>query len=142
VGNPPKINKIMKQNKYFKESEFVCKHCHSLPEKGIPDSLIDFLCEIREHYNSPVIINSGYRCKEHNAKIGGAPKSRHVEGDAVDFVVKGVKTLDLFNYIIKAYDDRPWGIAKRISKDPYAGFVHVDHRGTKARWTYKGSIVP
>ena len=133
----------MKNNPYFKESEFKCKcgKC-SLPEGMPSDELIDALCEIREHYSAPITINSGYRCKEHNAKIGGAPKSRHTVGDAVDFTVKGVKTLDLYNYIIEKYDNKPWGIAKRIIQNPYAGFVHLDTRGKRARWTYKGSIVP
>lgn len=130
----------MKQNPYFKESEFKCKcgKCRSITP---PDELIDILCQIREHYGKPVIINSGYRCKEHNAKIGGAPQSRHVAGDAADFTVKDIKTIDLYNYVILTYGDGPYGIAKRISQNPYAGFVHFDCRGKKARWTYKGSIL-
>lgn len=133
----------MKDNKYFTEKEFNCKCGKCKRPPNVPsDELIDILCEIREHYNAPVTINSGYRCPEHNAKIGGAPKSQHVTGSAADFTVKGVKTLDLYNYIIKTYDDRPLGIAKRISKDPHAGFVHLDTRGKRARWTYPGSIVP
>lgn len=130
----------MKQNPYFTAKEFKCK-CGKCQMIEPPDELIDILCEIREHYNSPVIINSGYRCKEHNAKIGGAPSSRHTFGDAVDFTVKGIKTIDLYNYVILTYGDGPYGIARRISKDPYAGFVHFDCRGKKARWVYKGSIL-
>lgn len=129
----------MKKSKYFTENEFKCK-CGKCKTPPISDELIRILTEIREHYNSPVIINSGYRCKEHNAKIGGAPSSRHVEGDAADFTVKGIKTIDLYNYVILTYGDGPYGIARRISKDPYAGFVHFDCRGKKARWVYKGSI--
>lgn len=127
-------------NKYFSAKEFECK-CGKCKMPTISDELIHILTEIREHYNSPVTINSGYRCKEHNAKIGGAPSSRHVEGDAADFTVKGVKTIDLYNYVILTYGDGPYGIARRISKDPYAGFVHFDCRGKKARWVYKGSIL-
>lgn len=130
----------MKENKYFTAKEFKCK-CGKCQSIEPPDKLIDILCEIREHYNKPLIINSGYRCKEHNAKIGGAPLSRHTFGDAVDFIVKDIKTLDLYNYIIEKYGDGAYGIAKRISSNPYAGFVHFDTRGKKARWTYKGSII-
>ncbi|WP_335880118.1 YcbK family protein, partial [Campylobacter jejuni] len=85
----------------------------------------------------PIIINSGYRCKEHNAEVGGAPKSQHAIGSAADFVVKGVKTKDVHQYILQRYDDKPFGIAiKHNFNDPYAGFVHLDTRGKKARWTY------
>ncbi|ENN8876040.1 D-Ala-D-Ala carboxypeptidase family metallohydrolase, partial [Campylobacter jejuni] len=73
----------MKNNPYFKESEFKCKcgKCE-LPQNVPSDELIDILCKIREHYNAPIIINSGYRCKEHNANVGGAPKSQHTIGSA------------------------------------------------------------
>lgn len=106
-----------------------------------PQELVDILDELREHFG-PVIINSGYRCPEHNAKIGGAKASRHVVGDAVDIVVDGVKTIDVYNYLIEKYDDKPYGIAKKISQNPYGGFVHLDCRNTKrARWNYPGSIM-
>lgn len=131
----------MKENPYFKLNEFKCKcgKC-TLPPNCPPDEMIDILVEIREHYGKPVIINSGYRCKEHNAKIGGAPSSRHTYGDAIDFTVKGVPTKEVYNYVISKYDDRPYGIAYRLNKDPFLGFIHLDVRKTKrARWVYPGS---
>lgn len=74
----------MKQNKYFKESEFKCKYGKCELSRGMPtDELIDTLVEIREHFNTPITINSGYRCSEHNAKVGGAPKSRRIQWDAI-----------------------------------------------------------
>jgi hypothetical protein len=36
---------------------------------------------------SPVIVNSTCRSRAHNAGVGGAPRSRHLTGDAVDFKV-------------------------------------------------------
>ncbi|RTH72582.1 YcbK family protein [Campylobacter jejuni] len=129
----------MKENKYFKESEFKCKCGKCELPKNVPsDELVDILCEIREHFNSPITINSGYRCAAHNAKVGGAKTSQHTVGSAVDFVVKGVKTKDVYNYVISKYGDRPLGIAFKFNnQDEYAGFVHLDTRGRKARWEYK-----
>ena len=128
------------ESKYFKIDEFKCKcgKC-KMPPNMPPQELIDVLEDIREHFG-PVVINSGYRCPEHNAKIGGAKSSRHTFGDAVDIVVKGIKTIDVYNYIIEKFGDKPYGIAKKISNNPYAGFVHIDVRGKKARWNYPGSI--
>lgn len=128
----------MKENKYFKEKEFYCKcgQC-KLPEGMPSDVLIDVLVEIREHFNAPITINSGYRCPTHNKKVGGAPKSRHTHGDAVDFIVKGVKTKDVFKHVLATYNDKPFGIALSINaNDEYRGFVHLDTRGYKARWSY------
>lgn len=129
----------MKENKYFKESEFKCKCGKCELPKNVPsDELIDILCEIREHFNSPITINSGYRCTVHNAKVGGAKTSQHTVGSAADFIVKGVKTKDAYDYIISKYGDRPLGIAFKFNnQDEYAGFVHLDTRGRKARWEYK-----
>ncbi len=130
----------MKENPYFKLSEFKCKcgKCQ-IPDNVPNDELVDVLCEIREHYNAPITINSGYRCKEHNAKVGGAPTSQHAVGSAVDIVVKGVKTKDLYDYVISKYDDRPFGIAYKLSKDEYAGFVHIDTTKHRRRWVYANS---
>lgn len=128
----------MKENKYFKIDEFKCKcgKCE-LPENVPSDELIDILCEIREHYEKPLIIRSGYRCKEHNAKVGGAAKSQHTLGSAADFIVEGIPTDEVHRYVIQKYDDKPLGIAiKHNFENMFQGFVHIDTRGKKARWTY------
>jgi len=128
----------VKSNKYFNISEFKCKcgKCE-IPNGMPPDALIDLLIEIREHFNKPLIINSGYRCESHNKKIGGATHSRHVVGDAVDFTIKDFKTKDVFEYIIKKYNNEPLGLAISINpNNEYSGFIHLDTRGKKARWSY------
>jgi hypothetical protein len=33
----------------------------------------------------PITVNSTCRSRSHNARVGGAPKSHHLDGDAVDF---------------------------------------------------------
>lgn len=130
---------MMKTNKYFRLDEFKCKcgKCE-IPSNVPSDELIDLLVQIREHYNKPIIINSGYRCPEHNAKVGGAKTSQHTIGSAVDFIVKGVKTEEVYNFILEKWGEEPLGIAiKRNANNPHAGFVHLDTRGKKARWEYK-----
>ena len=42
------------------------------------------LDEIREKYGKPIIITSGYRCKELNKKVGGKSNSFHLKGLAAD----------------------------------------------------------
>lgn len=128
----------MKENKYFKIDEFKCKCGNCELPTGMPsDELIDVLVEIREHFDKPLKINSGYRCPTHNKKVGGASKSRHIQGDAVDFVIKDVPTADVYRHVISTYNDRPFGIALSVNQnDIYRGFVHLDTRGYKARWGY------
>lgn len=45
---------------------------------------MDRLQMLRTAINRPMIVTSAHRSPEHNARIGGAPRSRHVAGDAFD----------------------------------------------------------
>lgn len=128
----------MKENQYFKQYEFECRcgKCQ-LPFNVPSDELITILTEIREHFGQCLRINSGYRCPEHNARVGGAKSSQHTIGSAADFIVFKVPTEVVYRYVILKYGDRPLGIAiKRNPNNPYGGFVHLDTRGKKARWEY------
>lgn len=44
---------------------------------------------IREDWGGPIIVSSGYRCPELNAKVGGAKTSGHQYGYCADLQVKG-----------------------------------------------------
>tara|TARA_R110002124_G_scaffold23240_3_gene86427 strand:- start:579 stop:1031 length:453 start_codon:yes stop_codon:yes gene_type:complete len=62
------------------------------------------LCEhvlepIRLSMNRPIHVSSGYRCERLNKKIGGAKSSQHMQGQAADIQVIGIKTEDLFQFI-------------------------------------------
>jgi len=51
------------------------------------------LCEavlepLREHFGTPIRINSGFRCQALNKAVGGAPNSYHTKGRAVDIPMK------------------------------------------------------
>ena len=50
--------------------------------------ILNFVQKIRNHFNQPVTINSGYRCPTHNRNVGGVSNSRHTKGEAADIVVK------------------------------------------------------
>ena len=52
---------------------------------------LQYLCQtvlepLREHFNEPVIISSGYRCNELNRLVGGVRNSQHLTGEAADIV--------------------------------------------------------
>ena len=71
----------------------------------IDEGLVVLLQCIREHFGKPVTITSGYRTASHNTKVGGSRSSQHLLG----------------RYPVKA------GRAK--------GWVHVDTRPNRSRWT-------
>ena len=45
---------------------------------------------LRRLYGAPIIIGSGYRCKQLNKVVGGVPNSWHQEGNAADIRVKDI----------------------------------------------------
>ena len=47
------------------------------------------LNQLRHEVNHPIIINSGYRCKAHNIRIGAT--QTHATGQAVDISIRGKK---------------------------------------------------
>jgi uncharacterized protein YcbK (DUF882 family) len=74
------------------------------------------------------------RVPTHNKRIGGAPKSMHLTGVAVDFVVKGVP-FDK-NQMARLDKFHTGGLARAdYNKDGWADFVHVD-LGKEREWTY------
>lgn len=54
---------------------------------------------LRDHFNKPVKITSGYRCLELNQKIGGKYNSQHLTGNAVDLIIPQVPLKEVYEYI-------------------------------------------
>ena len=44
---------------------------------------------LRDAIGKPISINSGYRCPELNAAVGGVPTSQHQKGEAADLSING-----------------------------------------------------
>ena len=65
----------------FKVSEFACKCCG---ENHIDQRVLDMAQVIRDELGVPVRVNSGYRCDEHNRRVGGVKGSKHTKGLAAD----------------------------------------------------------
>ena len=59
-------------------------------EKNLVTLITRVLDPIRERWQSPIYINSGYRCAELNKKVGGAANSYHLRGMAADITAKSV----------------------------------------------------
>ena len=52
----------------------------------IDDLVTNVLDRLRSEWGRPIIVTSGYRCKELNAAVGGARNSQHLKGQAADLV--------------------------------------------------------
>ncbi len=61
---------------------------NNMPNPEYTENLIELAAKIfepiRQHFNRPIHISSGFRSKVLNAKIGGAKNSQHTLGQALD----------------------------------------------------------
>lgn len=101
----------------------------------IDDGLVVLLQCIREHFGKAVVITSGYRTAAHNAKVGGAKSSQHLLGRAADIQVQDTDPLTVAAYAESLMPG--WGgVGRYPAKAGRAkGWVHVDTRASKSRWT-------
>lgn len=114
---------------HFKIKEFAC--ADGSDKVLIDDDLLNLLENIRNHYNRPLHVNSGYRTPAYNATLKGASKnSQHMTGRAADIWVEGISSLELYKYACAIMPLRG-GIGL------YNTFVHFDTRPNKSRWDYR-----
>lgn len=101
----------------------------------IDESLVMLLQCIREHFGKPITITSGYRTAAHNTAVGGAKSSQHLLGRAADIQVAGVPVEDVAAYAESLLPG--WGGVGRypVKAGRTKGWVHVDTRAKKSRWT-------
>ncbi|GAB5459171.1 MAG: hypothetical protein Hens3KO_22010 [Henriciella sp.] len=116
---------------HFSIAELACrcggKYCHGSYWHA-PDFL-DRLEHLRADIGRPLVINSGHRCDQWNAAVGGAPLSQH-KTIAVDIALKGHDRQALLRASKRA-GFTGFGLART--------FLHLDRRTRPAQWFYKGS---
>lgn len=148
----------------FTLGEFVSKQASNYPKYVVLRSslllkLENILASLNNagHPTSDFVIMSGYRTPFYNRAIGNVQYSRHVWGGAADFYIDEApadgKMDDLNNDGRVDRDDARWlasfindlsqrgafgprigGIGVYGSTSAHGPFVHVDVRGTRARW--------
>ncbi len=112
-----------KLSENFKVKEFACKD--GSDEIKIDSKVVGYLQAARDHFKVPIYINSAYRTPAYNKKIGGASKSYHMQGRAVDHHAKGkVALLELARF----YESIG---CLGIIVYPNSGFVHIDSRTSR-----------
>jgi uncharacterized protein YcbK (DUF882 family) len=109
----------------FSRAEFKC-NCKKCLCDTVDTELVKALQAIRDKTGTITVV-SGHRCAEHNRRVGGAPASRHLLGQAADIRVDGWTPSQVYDLACKMYPDN-FGIGL------YPTFVHVDVRPAKTRW--------
>ncbi|MCK2056113.1 D-Ala-D-Ala carboxypeptidase family metallohydrolase [Methylobacterium sp. 37f] len=98
--------------------------------------------KVREHYQRPIIVHSGYRSPLVNKAVGGAATSQHVRGEAVDFHVMGNSLYDVAIWISGNIDYDQLILENYLGDQHANGWVHCSY-GPRMRYDnltkFKGS---
>ena len=126
----------MHLTKNFKKEEFDSKDGAEMPKDVLENIklLAKYVQLIRNEVGVPLVINSGYRSPQHNAKVGGVKNSYHVQGKASDLKPKGITPKQLYDVIIKLIKG---GVIYNGGVGLYDTFVHYDIGGQGRRWDYR-----
>lgn len=119
-----KVPKAEWRWKNFSPAEMACKGTGRLK---LDEDAMDKLQALRDLMGVPFSVTSAYRSPEHNKKVGGAPKSKHMEGIAFDISMKNM------------YPSQFIAAAKKVGFTsfgtyPKSNFIHIDTREVPATW--------
>ena len=116
--------------KHFNYSEFDSPDVQGSGQL-MDKTLLEMLDDVRDKFDKPIHITSGYRTEQHNEAIGGTENSSHLKGLAVDISCKNSKDrFDLINCLLDVGFSRI-GVAST--------FIHADIDTDKVQgvmWTY------
>ena len=100
----------------FSPAEIACRGTGQL--KLHPEAL-DRLQALRDRLGKPLIVRSAYRSPEHNRRVGGAPRSKHMDGTAFDIAMSNHDPA-AFEAAARAAGFLGFGF------NPRSGFIHID----------------
>lgn len=85
---------------------------------------------VRDHFNEPIVVSSGYRSQDLNDLIGGASASQHSKGEALD-LDGSVENSRIFEFIKNnlEFDQLIW----EFGNDENPDWVHVSYKAENNR---------
>jgi uncharacterized protein YcbK (DUF882 family) len=69
----------------FRREEFACRHCG---QEQMDENFMNALQALRTRYGKPMIITSGYRCKDHPVEAEKVEPGAHTSGCAADIAIE------------------------------------------------------
>ena len=107
----------------FSPAEIACRGSGSL---RINEEALDKLQALRDRLGKPLIVRSAYRSPAHNRAVGGASRSKHLDGTAFDIAMD--------NHDPAAFEAAARAVGfKGFGFYPRSGFMHID-LGPARRW--------
>lgn len=124
---------------YFKPQEIACRGSGLLMLTPESRDALKRLDDLRRVMGHPLIVNSGYRSPAHNAAVGGAKRSKHMEGIAFDISMANV---DPHRFEAEARKLGFNGIGLYPPQKPSGArnFIHIDTRTDRWRGAQWGEF--
>lgn len=138
------INKTVEERKVKVRKQMKCKckdQCNGKILSRMNTRAVDFVDELI-YLGFDVDIISGLRCLRHNTRVGGAPASKHMLGDALDIKFNKVSYSTVLSMLNKQdgwIKNIPTAYAKMPSGTASAPILHLDFRDGKpmsVTWSY------
>ena len=126
-----KLTKNFSLNEMTKSQTALRRGIDNEPNNDEIDNL-RILCEyvlqpVREHFDKPVTINSGFRSSELNKAIGGSGTSDHCKGMAADIEIAGIDNSVIAEWIEENCDFRQLILEFYTPGVGDSGWVHVSY---------------
>lgn len=105
---------------HFSERELMCR-C-GCGRADMDPGFLERLELLREHFGSPLVLTSAFRCPEHNKKVSSTGKTGpHTTGKAVDILVAGEEAYRLVKSAL-SFGFQGLGVKQKGQ----ARFIHLD----------------
>lgn len=96
------------------------------PNKEVTLKLIELihsiLQPIRDKWDRPITVTSGYRCPKLNKAVGGVNTSQHVYGEAADIICSSNKKL--YELIVSMVENKEIEVGQVINEHNYK-WIHI-----------------
>jgi len=96
----------------------------------------NILQPVRDYFQKPVMISSGYRSPELSQKIGSSSRSQHCKGQAADLEIPGVSNKELADFINDNLDFDQVILEFHDPDEINSGWVHASYVGDANRSEY------
>ena len=123
--------------KNFNINEFKCKCGKCDVDELVYSNIVKVannLQILRDYLNTPIRINSAYRCVLHNRRIGGSKYSQHILGKAVDITADGYTPDEVYEAVQKLRRDPRLKPIRFQGIGRYNTFTHLDIRDNYTTW--------
>jgi hypothetical protein len=121
-----KLSKNLSLSEVVKSATAIKRGISNQPTKQHLQNLIklaeNVFQPLRNYIDKPIRVSSGYRSKELNKLIGGASRSQHSKGEALDLDNDRETNILMFNYIKDNLD-----FDQLINEQDYS-WIHVSYR--------------